>query len=648
MPILVPPVRVAESSAPSPSAASLRWSTSADWICAIAVFALWLMTRPYRGVRHDAILYAGQVLARLMPDRVGQDLFFVYGSQDKYSVFSALMAPLFERFGVGASEMVVLALSNALFALACWQLMRPWFSRPLCWVSLMFVVALPHTYGGLGSVSYAETFLTARSIAEPVALFALAQLLRGRPYVAIGLALLAAIFHPLIILPVLVIGWFELVARRREWLWLGSLFLVPVLLGGLGMRPFDAIFHRFDNAWYDAIREPNALVFAKAYGILDWSALGYDVLVLLLCLRSAISGPEFARVVKATLAASALFTALWVLGADVLHDVLLTQLQLWRVYWVMHLLAITGLPLVGIHYWRRGWIGRWCLAALGLAGVAVLSNWPTGWVCLAWAVLAVAAARADAKVSASVAILAAVGSLVALIAISAKVTRVTLLATDLFPDRFAHVGPVMVILGLPAVASLTSLAVVWLAMHGRREAVFASLIVLAGLAFGAYVWDQRSPWQRRLEAGSEAGPPAFDAAIPAHATVYWNDDLATPWLLARRGNFYSFYQGAGLLFSRDTALEFARRSRVMAPIDVQRELCATLSVLTAGAASAGSTCGFTREAVTDVCHGTPHPDYLVFDSRVASAPAVAEWHETPAAAGGGEHAFYLYSCASLR
>ena len=85
----------------------------------------------------------------------------------------------------------------------------------------------------------------------------------------------------------------------------------------------------------------------------------------------------------------------------------------------------------------------------------------------------------------------------------------------------------------------------------------------------------------------------------------------------------------------------------MGPIELQRELCNTLSVITAGTASAGGACGFTREAVTYVCHVVPHPDYLVFDSRVSSTPVVAEWHET-AAAGGGDHAFYLYSCASLR
>jgi len=640
-------MRVSELSAPVSSTTQPHWRPSADWIAAFGVLALWLVSRPYRGVRHDAILYAGQVLARLMPDRVGNDLFFVYGSQDKYSLFSALMAPLFARLGVGVSELIVLVLCNAAFVAACWYLLRYWFPRPLLWTALMFAVVMPHTYGGLGSVAYAEDFLTARSMAEPLSLLALAFLLQGRLSAAIALAVLAAIFHPLIILPILVVGWFILVSRQRRWLWSGVLLLLPVLLGGMGVHPFDELFHRFDAAWYEAIRRPNALVFAGAYGVLDWSALGFDLLVLVLCLRTEIAGREFSSMVKATLAAAAVFTVLWVIGADVLHNVLLTQLQLWRAYWVMHLVAVMALPALGLHYWRRGWVGRWCVAAILLAGIAVVSNWATGWLCLVWALIAASADLAGAKVSRSIAMLAASGSLLTAIAISVKVTRVTLLATDLFPDRFAHVGPIMVILGLPLVAGLVSLTFVWLLMSGTRGTVAAAMLVLAGLAFGSHVWDQRSPWQRRLEAGREAGQLAFDSDIPPHATVYWNDDLVTPWLLAGRGNFYSLYQGAGLLFNRDTAIEFARRDKVLAPVGLQNELCSTLSVVMARAGAAGPSCGVTRELVADVCHGSPHPDYLVFEARVRSLPAVAEWHEArePHA---GDHSFYLYSCASLQ
>ena len=198
----------ADTSLQRPSAFS-RWDAVADWACAAGVLAMWLLTRPYRGVRHDAILYLGQALGRLMPDRFGSDLFLHTGAQDKYSLFSPLLAPLLGHLGVGSVEMALLVACHAAFMLACWKITEGWFARPLRWAAMMFIAVLPHTYGGLGEFSYAEPFLTARSVAEPLALFALWQLLRGRLVVAIGLAVLAMAFHPLVTIPVLIIGWLQ-------------------------------------------------------------------------------------------------------------------------------------------------------------------------------------------------------------------------------------------------------------------------------------------------------------------------------------------------------------------------------------------------------------------------------------------------------
>src|SRR4051812_26774615 len=62
-----------------------------------ALFGLLLLLntlfRPYLGIHHDAMLYSGQVLSRLDPATYSDDLFFRYGSQDRFSIFSPLMAP---------------------------------------------------------------------------------------------------------------------------------------------------------------------------------------------------------------------------------------------------------------------------------------------------------------------------------------------------------------------------------------------------------------------------------------------------------------------------------------------------------------------------------------------------------------------------
>jgi hypothetical protein len=634
-------------SAVPPESLRLAWSRAADWICAAAVLALWLISRPYRGVRHDAVLYTGQVLAKLLPDRIGTDLFFVYGSQDKYSLFSSLVAPLVERFGVGPTELALLLLCNLVFVVACWDLMRRWFARPLCWVALLFVSVMPHTYGGLGAFSYAEPFLTGRSFAEPLALLALSQLLRGRLAVAVGFALLGAAFHPLIALPVLVIGWGVLIQQHRSWLWLAALLLVPVALAILGVAPFSGMAQRFDAQWFALVQAHNANAFIVTNTILDWAPLAFDALVLGLCLRLEATPPLLRRLILSMLVAVAAFTTLWGLGADLLHDVLLTQLQLWRIYWPMHLLAVMLLPALGIACWQRGWVGKWCVAALALAAVAVLSNWRTGWLCIVWALLALLADFTRAKVSRTTAIAAAVASFVAMLGISARVAQVTQMAIDRFPDRFGHVAPAMIIISLPFVGGLLALLVVRLAGGGTGRRVVAAVLAIAGVVFGVGVWDQRSPWQQRLEGGATTVPPAFESDIPAHASVYWDDSLIDPWLLARQANFFVKDQGAGLLFNRATAMEFDRRERATAGFELQHELCSAVAAMTSQAGSRPPGCAMSRESVIEVCSAPLHPDFLVFETPL-SLPAVAEWHDMAASADASRHSFYLYSCARLR
>ncbi len=630
-----------------PGAVAARWTAASDWIAALALLAFWLIARPYRGVRHDALLYLGQALRRLMPDRFANDLFLQVASQEKYSLFSPLVAPIVGHFGIGAAELTLLACCNLLFMLAVWKLSEGWFDQPMRWVAVMFVAVLPHTYGGLGEFSYAEPFFTARSVAEPLALFALWQLLRGRTAAALVLAVIGALFHPLVVAPILVIGWIVLILRRREWAWLGVLLIVPGVLAALGVAPFDGLLRRFDAPWLSVVERLNAQAFAKAQSSLDWSPLAFDALVLLLLLRSMRIPEGLRHLVKSTLLAVVVLTIAWVVGADVMHDVLLTQLQLWRVFWPMHLLACMALPLVAIDYWQSDKVGRWCAAALGVAAIAVASNWGTGWLCILWALAALAVHHGRARISNYMIWFALAASFLAMAGITAKVAWSTLQAVRAVPDNFGDAGPVLVLLGLPFIAGALIVGLAWmLAREGRWRAV-ALFAALAGVAFGASVWDQRSGWQRRLEASLQTAPPAFDAQVPPGASVYWDNTLITPWLLARRSSFFNHDQGAGVLFDRTTALEFARRESLVEGIAIQREICMKINELTVARSATQPACVPTAELLADICQDARPPDFLVFDEPLAM-PALADWREGSVRGGRPGKSFHLYSCATLR
>jgi hypothetical protein len=58
------------------------------------------LLHPYRGLFHDARLYAVQAVERAEPGSLAQDLYLQFGSQDRYSIFSLLMAPLIRVVGL--------------------------------------------------------------------------------------------------------------------------------------------------------------------------------------------------------------------------------------------------------------------------------------------------------------------------------------------------------------------------------------------------------------------------------------------------------------------------------------------------------------------------------------------------------------------
>jgi hypothetical protein len=60
----------------------------------LALLACWVLVHPYRGMVHDALLYTLQALSRLYPESLGQDLFLAHGSQEDFTIFSRIYAPL--------------------------------------------------------------------------------------------------------------------------------------------------------------------------------------------------------------------------------------------------------------------------------------------------------------------------------------------------------------------------------------------------------------------------------------------------------------------------------------------------------------------------------------------------------------------------
>ncbi len=610
--------------------------------------ALWLIVRPYRGVRHDGVLYLGQTLGRLMPDSIGQDLFLAYGSQDRYSIFSSIMAPLVRYLGVGSSQIVALFAAGALFIFGCWKMTAGLSSSFLRWCALLSLVVVSHVYGSGGMVAFAEPFLTARVLCEPFVVLALASLLQGRPAWTAVTMTLAALIHPLITLPALATGWLYFVLQERRWLWCLAALIIPVVAGAFGIAPFDALWHRYDSQWLEAVHLANSFVFISNSSLLDWTSTALDAGMLILAAR-ILRGSPLARLIYAALLCAVVSVVLWGVGCDLAHNVLLTQLQFWRALWLTHLLALLVLPVLLLDVWDRGHTGRWAACAIAFAVIAVTGNIANGWLCVVGAAIPLMALRSRTTLSPGIAKLAAGASVVGILIVTAVMLQKTLHLVDTFVDRFNGISTVQIVIGLTFFGAV--LGFILLRGMGstgiRRRISTVGLLALAASALSS--WDQRSEWQRYVENGFQEVSLPFEEAIPPSAKVYWSESMLEVWMLAHRPEYFSNGQAAGLLFNRSTAVEFMARRRLIAPLTAKQEICATVALFTGGNLNDPDTCPPGFDDIKALCATLGGPDVLVFrsGSNHSAMGATATWAFAPDDPTR-RRGYRLYDCRKLK
>lgn len=610
------------------------------WFGALVVTTCWLLARPYLGLRHDGILYAGQALLHMAPVAMSHDIFFVNGSQDSFSVVSPLLAAMYSRWGLDVVQIVLPALSQAMLAATALFLLRPLPALDR-WLGLVALAVLSHVYGGLATFAFAERFLTARTLAEPLALAALALLLHNRlPWAAL-FALAAAALHPLVALPALIVGWLLLVHRDRRWAWAGLLGLLPLLLAWMGLPPFTGLLAFYDDDWWHLVDSANRQVLVSHWRLVDWQVVVMDLGVLT---GAALMLPApLRRLTAATAVATVGLLAISAIGADGLRNVLVTQLQVWRVLWLAHLLCLACLPALGMHLWRRGPNGKVAMLALATAVVAVNGSWAAGWVFLLCTVAAVLLLHLGQPLRPSMQRLVMAALLVALLGLSMAVAMsnanaLRQLNKVLDLPTWLFVAFMMPTLSLPLAAALY---LGW--VRGQTPALLALIVTVGGLLYAASIWDQRSAWIRYVETSLQREHP-FAALIPETAQVYWHENLPATWLVLRRASYISTSQAAGLLFNRDTALEYQRRHDVFLQLELQAQLCSLMAALGEGKDDQAN-CVPTEELVRDLCAMERGPDFMIFERRLPKG-VVASWtFNSPA---GASRTYHLYDCKYLR
>jgi hypothetical protein len=568
------------------------WRTAA-LLCAVAL--LWLATRPYFGTVFDARFYMLEALNELYPARFAQDLYFKFGSQGNFSVFTKLYQPLLPVFGVGTTGIILTIAGQLLWVFALFRLARSLVGERIMWLSVAVVIGILQVYaGGFG---YGESYATARLFAEAFVMLGLALLPSHKPW-AVALLVLSAALHPLMALPGIAVALVYLALGQPIWwaVMAAGAGLVSIL-GVAHVEPFSNLFRTMDPEWFAVIkvREIHCLLtlwpaeyFVQMSGVLAWAIAAVFA-----------ARPSQRRFLIAALLVGVGGLVVAFLGGDLAHNVLIVELQPWRSMWLLQLVSRIYVPLVLAALFARTSFDSFRSATLLALGLVLASS-------------------------------------------VARVVR-NPNAAD-----FTVISLALVTAALAVMAAHLLLV----EQKHRRIALISALAGFALIPVALARWDARSPWILYLES-PEPPPKDLAALLPSGASVYWESGLEMLWLRLKRPSYFSCDQGTGALFYRDTAMAYKRRASSFWPLRIgdfnQLDTCVSLDTRPKPERN--------RKGLQNLCAREPGLDYVILAQpldgvtpKVWKSPV--RFQDLQSSAGKFfarvTDRFYIYSCGEMR
>lgn len=637
----------------------LRVDSLAPWGL---ILGAWLAMHPYMGVNHDAVLYSVSALKELNAGDYAGDFFFAAGTQFDFTVFPLVFATAVDFLGLSLANQVLLIAAHGLFLCAAALFLRQVFQGGGIWLGLLLVVALPNEYGGLGILSYAEPFLTPRPFGEAFGLFALWGLLAGRYALCVAALGLSLAMHPLMALPAIGVICVYLILIDRRWLYAAVALVAGFAgLGFAGLSPFDALYLRFDSAWLDTVVQRSRFLFMHQWSVADWAGLLLDL--ALLTLAAVITTGQVRRLFIAILVAGVVGIVASAIGTDLLGNLLLTQVQPWRIGWLLSIAGNAALALALFHFYCR--VERTPPATFVASLLIVLMAIQmtehfvpfnavfAAVVGIPAMVAAVAVSRGRTvwfpKLTRHLALGLAIGLLVLAVFVAASVVY------KLQRSFGVHSSP-MFDLAHTAVLLITAtvcLGAAWLSLQVpallRSPAMWGLVLIL--VVVGGASWDRRDAWDRMIDQPSPA-MAELSSLVPPTASVYWEEGIRLLWLAMRRSSYVSNPQSAGAVFDQTLAREFALRRSVIAPLR-------TREAMPAFQLAAIDNLRHQRPGLPDVktvCTHPAGPDVIVLLLPVpelaatvwsSPVPLTVIWRLDSVPVPEAVRNFYIYDCAKI-
>jgi hypothetical protein len=539
----------------------------------IVAFLIWLLNHPYQGIWHDARVYGLLAAHWLNPQGLANDLFFNFGSQGSFSLFTPVYGELAGWLGLDRAAWWVTLSGGLLWVGACLALSRTMLGAGFAARFAVFLGALVlMSYSPDGSTFIlGENFATARSWAIPLGLASVAALAAKREGWSLGLALVAAALHPLLgVWPLALL----LLVRLRFPLAV-SLSLFPVAaVVLLGVTNPDLPHVRLMTGdWLDIATGPASNIVFQAPSN---SRLPEYLGILVALWLGARLGSEHLR---------ALYLRLLMLGIGGLGLALVAsyafpvevviQGQPWRVMALLIPLGAMAVCDLGGRAWGASVAGRLLVSLVAILA-SMNSSWMPGLLCvigmaslmpMAWV------GRIDAWAQRWRYWLGCVLAAVALSTVPNILAAWEIAGAQMLNPWWTGAEHLHGLLAGNSwhLAALLAVIPLWVG-HGDQVSKGShmpafSAAILGVLAAGLvatviYGWDRRSVEYRSEQAcylDSRCPPHPFRQWIGPGTTVFWPQKELTVWFEIGTASYLGEIQAIGKVFSAEKFYELQRR-----------------------------------------------------------------------------------------
>lgn len=570
------------------SSAALARLVERPWLCAAVLLALRSIFRPYLGLVHDAKLYSLQVASHMWPNVYDTDLFFAFGSQDSFSIFSRLMAPLASAIGIELSFFLVWMLTTACIIYAEVELVRRLIaSRALAAAALVLLTITDVAYGGMQVFHVHEPFLTARLPGVALVLFAFIQLLDERYVRAAVLLVVAMVVHPLMSVPALCVGGAFIASARWKTEKLALVGAVSAAgLAAVALLPpvGETLFGRMDGQWLRITKDICAQCFPSLWSANEWCRTSV-ALAIVVGVRgylpplpgrlvfwvafTAIAGLAVNAYAEWTqyafLIQGQAFRALWLAEFLAYPLGLYLASRLWREEAAKKLMAIPVAAFVMQPFVHGSMQGDIALETIGLWAVSSLC---VGAFIYAWS------HRNGEPASPGLAVL------IGMVGMSLFLSIARFCSFIVFADHSTERISLLWWFGTHAVSvavvAVAALAAVALMIHrfgaGARTATIATVtwLIVGTLPFGI---DSLRIGEKRFAEGDRdlAFVKSFltsQASPPGPQQLYWPSDPSRIWLDLKGTSYFSWYQMWGIIFSENLSDIASARARLACCFEV--------------------------------------------------------------------------------